>query len=242
MEARSLRDLFAEMPEGATGEPAELLRAAGFGDVPQPLLAEAITSYAGTAPLEVAEHLSPFAVAHGPLPDADSAASAGLDDGFDLLRSAPAVDEHHPEVPDADPAAHLDTGAPHDVLHHGAADDPGDLDGLLHADPAALDATPDHHTPGLHPDAAGEGLTDFGAGHVEAHGLPVEHHAVLDDGLPLDHDPGVGLPGQLGADPQYLDDEPTGLEDGHVDAMHGDDHVDPAHHHVGPDPETHLHP
>ena len=74
---RSLHELFAELSRTGA-DPAELLHAAGYGDVPEPLVAEAIVSYAGTAPLEVAEHLAPFAVAHGPVPDPGAAPASAL--------------------------------------------------------------------------------------------------------------------------------------------------------------------
>jgi len=93
-QARPLYDILA----GLTGEdvagaaPGEALRAAGH-DLPDALIAEAIVSFAGTAPVEVAEHLAPFVTAHGPVPPADPAATAPeLADGLALLASAPTPD------------------------------------------------------------------------------------------------------------------------------------------------------
>jgi len=69
--ARPLRDVFAD----ATGDeaarasdPAELLRASGHEDLPDTLVAEAVTSYADTAPVEVAEHLSQYVMANSAVP------------------------------------------------------------------------------------------------------------------------------------------------------------------------------
>lgn len=69
-------------------DPAGVLGDAGHGDLPGDLVAEAIVSFADTAPFEVAEHLAPFVTAHSVVPAADGeppAASAGLD----LLATAP---------------------------------------------------------------------------------------------------------------------------------------------------------
>jgi hypothetical protein len=69
--ARPLRDVFAD----ATGDeaarasdPAELLRSSGHEDLPDTLVAEAVTSYADTAPVEVAEHLSQYVMANSAVP------------------------------------------------------------------------------------------------------------------------------------------------------------------------------
>ena len=69
--ARPLRDVFTD----ATGDeaarasdPAELLRSSGHEDLPDTLVAEAVTSYADTAPVEVAEHLSQYVMANSAVP------------------------------------------------------------------------------------------------------------------------------------------------------------------------------
>jgi hypothetical protein len=73
--ARPLRDVFAD----ATGDeaarasdPAELLRANGHEDLPDTLVAEAVTSYADTASVEVAEHLSPYVMANSAVPGVET--------------------------------------------------------------------------------------------------------------------------------------------------------------------------
>jgi hypothetical protein len=75
--ARPLRDIFADPVDGSSGAdaagPAEVLRAAGHPDLPDSLVAEAVGSYADTAPIEVAEHLSPYVMAHSPIPLPDQA-------------------------------------------------------------------------------------------------------------------------------------------------------------------------
>ena len=77
---RPLRDVFTELAgdDDARGsDPGEVLRASGHGDLPDGLVAEAVVSYADTAPIEVAEHLAPFVMANSPVPlahaDADTA-------------------------------------------------------------------------------------------------------------------------------------------------------------------------
>jgi hypothetical protein len=64
-----LRDVFAGLAgTGDAGEPATVLAASGHDDLPDGLIAEAVVSYADTAPVEVAEHLAPFVRAHSAVP------------------------------------------------------------------------------------------------------------------------------------------------------------------------------
>jgi len=92
MDARPLRELLADLVGDAEArhaygsDPAGYLAAHGHPDLPEPLVAEAVVSYADTAPVEVAEVLAPYVMAHGPVPDA----SAATADWFDLL-TAPTV-------------------------------------------------------------------------------------------------------------------------------------------------------
>lgn len=64
----SLRELLDVVAGGGarTGPLSEVLAEAGYGEVPPDLLVEAVSSYADSAPLEVAESLSPFVVHHSP--------------------------------------------------------------------------------------------------------------------------------------------------------------------------------
>ena len=99
--AKPLRDVFNELvgDESARGALAAdrdaVLRDSGHGDLPGGLVAEAVVSYADTAPVEVAEHLAPFVTAHSAVP-ADGLAAADPDPdpdpatGLDLLATAPA--------------------------------------------------------------------------------------------------------------------------------------------------------
>ncbi|MFC4070433.1 hypothetical protein [Actinoplanes subglobosus] len=75
-----LRDVFAGLA-GNGGDPGDFLR-----DLPADLVAEAVVSYADTAPLEVAEHLAPFVAARFDESDASET-------WLDLLASAPVEEE-----------------------------------------------------------------------------------------------------------------------------------------------------
>ncbi|HEX6871028.1 MAG TPA: hypothetical protein VF163_08020 [Micromonosporaceae bacterium] len=99
--ARPLRDVFTELT-GADGghatSPAEVLAASGHADLPEDLVAEAVVSFADTAPVEVAEHLAPYVQAHSPVPlvaEDAAAAAAGTDaepgGWLDALTAAPAM-------------------------------------------------------------------------------------------------------------------------------------------------------
>jgi hypothetical protein len=109
-EVRPLREVFADSAGQHNADPAELLAAHGHPDLPEELVAEAVVSYADTAPAEVAEHLAPFVIQHGPMPTGEPSDTPW----FDLLSTAP------------EPApSGLDS--PQETL--GLADDPGlDLD------------------------------------------------------------------------------------------------------------------
>jgi hypothetical protein len=196
--ARPLRDVFSDLvgtDSAGTDHagPAEVLRASGHPDLPDTLVAEAVGSYADTAPIEVAEHLSPYVMAHSPVPqvDAPEADPAGW---FDAVATAPAADLG------ADPLGGLDDLA--DVAHVAgpadapAAADPGHDLAFGHgsasgADPAGgLDPTgtyehdtvdPDHAgDPGL--DAAGSPAADDLSDLPDAH----LHDAHLHDASDLD--------------------------------------------------------
>ncbi|HTF10167.1 MAG TPA: hypothetical protein VK659_18540 [Asanoa sp.] len=137
MDARPLKDVFTDL----VGDPsagADALAAAGH-DLPADLVAEAVVSFAGTAPAEVAEHLAPFVTANSGVPTQD----AGTDDWFALLATAPDPDAGEDlddgTVIDAAPAAHAGIGE----LEFGAGADAGsgtDLDAVTDDD---LDADPD---------------------------------------------------------------------------------------------------
>ena len=56
--ARSLHEIITGLTgdAGASGDLASVLHAGGYPDLPPDLLAEAVVSFAGTAPAEIAEH------------------------------------------------------------------------------------------------------------------------------------------------------------------------------------------
>lgn len=174
---RPLRVVFDELATGGAesgSDPAEVLRASGHADLPDGLVAEAVVSYADTAPIGVAEHLAPYVMAHSPVPvlppdsDATSADASGAngDDGglswYEALATTPAPS-------DADPAngldyAHIDhAGLDHPGFDHPGFDQPGpdhDIAGGVMPDGAADhgDLGFGHGDPG--PDAAALTWTD----------------------------------------------------------------------------------
>ena len=89
--ARPLRDVFADLTGGGStaGDPASLLRDQGHPALPDHLVAEAVISYADTAPVEVAEHLAPYVTAHSVV-GADVPGDEPPADWLDLLGTAPA--------------------------------------------------------------------------------------------------------------------------------------------------------
>jgi hypothetical protein len=85
--ARPLRDVFADLTGGgSTGDPGALLRDQGHPALPEDLVAQAVISYADTAPAEIAEHLAPYVTAHSVV----GAGEEPADGWLDLLGTAPA--------------------------------------------------------------------------------------------------------------------------------------------------------
>jgi hypothetical protein len=144
--ARPLRDVFADLTGsgGSTGDPEALLREQGH-ELPDDLVAEAVVSYADTAPAEVAEHLAPYVTAHsavGAEPGDESAVG-----WLDLLGTAPAgpgVADGGPDddlpAPDLDFGTGAEPGPPAATADDAEAGETGqdDLVEIL-ADPADLD-------------------------------------------------------------------------------------------------------
>ncbi|MEV6303146.1 hypothetical protein AB0M02_27300 [Actinoplanes sp. NPDC051861] len=167
--ARPLRDVFADLTGSgsAGGDPAELLRDQGHPGLPDDLVAEAVVSYADTAPAEVAEHLAPYVTAH-------SVAATPADAGpgwLDLLATAPAgpapeeFDDVVPASGDAAPGLDLDfgTGAePLDEFGDELVDAPVDLV-TADLDPADLDGATEPWTSDVMemPDVPGDGEPDL---------------------------------------------------------------------------------
>ncbi|MEU4694775.1 hypothetical protein [Actinoplanes sp. NPDC023714] len=138
--ARPLRDEFAD----PSGEPGGLLR-----DLPDDLIAEAVVSYADTAPAEVAEHLAPFVGAHSVVGAHDTAADPP--DWQDLLATVPAGIPDEAEMQDLSfgtgaepwPAAEHDDGAGEEEPEEAGVTADDDVFGFdLPADPLALDEIP----------------------------------------------------------------------------------------------------
>jgi hypothetical protein len=188
--ARPLRDVFSDLVGTDTAGPdhagpAEVLRAGGHPDLPDTLVAEAVGSYADTAPIEVAEHLSPYVMAHSPVPQVDvpEADPAGW---FDAVATAPAADlgvdplgglddladVAHAAGP-ADAPAATDPG--HDLAFgHGSApgaDLAGDSPGTYEHDAVGPDHPGDPGLDGVGSPAADD-LSDLPDAHLHAAHLP----------------------------------------------------------------------
>lgn len=166
MDARPLRELLADLVgdpqvrQAYGSDPAGYLAAHGHPDLPEPLVAEAVVSYADTAPVEVASALSPYVAAHGPIPGEDTSA-----DWFDLLTSADLpADEPFDEQPTADTD---DWPDPEDLdFGTGASSDEATTPDVAEDSPAEdIDSAPDEApdwTPETHlaPEPVIEGLPD----------------------------------------------------------------------------------
>ncbi|MET8147814.1 hypothetical protein ACIBSW_28265 [Actinoplanes sp. NPDC049668] len=164
--ARSLHEIIAGLTGGAgtSGDLAAVLHAGGHPDLPEELLAEAVVSYAGTAPAEVAEHLAPFVMAHGPIAEGDAGAgdigqlpgllatapAGGFDDDPDLAAELdPPVEAGDGEGDALDDLAAEPGWAPLDMAFgHGHAAAPFDDDAsIVEAEPAGYT---EPHQPPMH--------------------------------------------------------------------------------------------
>lgn len=222
--ARPLRDVFAELSGTGHGSaldarnPDAVLADAGHPQLPAGLVAEAVVSYADTAPIEVAEHLAPYVMAHSAVPT-DVVGDVDEPHWLDVLSAAPdpavPVVDDHPGVP----VAEAPDGTTDAWFGSGATDGGFDLDFGHGA--AGTDASLDHGhgTHDAHPGAGGDGTGSDGTGGEPDgpvhHGDPHALDAPLDDLAPHE---GHGHPG-------YLDHGGT-HDAGH---LHGD--PDAADHH-----------
>ncbi|MFC7529174.1 hypothetical protein [Actinoplanes sp. GCM10030250] len=178
--ARPLRDVFADLA-GTAGDPAEVLRDAGHPALPDELVAEAVVSYADTAPVEVAEHLAPYVSAHSVVGAQEPDGEPGEHGALDLLTTAP-VGEVADGFDDLAPAGEFNDGA------DDAGFDPGPgLDFGTGAEAAPLPVVEDD---GLEEDPADPADLDWPAEPSEAPDAvmdsPVE--ATVDDGDADDDD------------------------------------------------------
>jgi len=164
MDARPLKDVFTDLV-GDPSATAEALAGAGH-DLPPDLVAEAVVSFAGSAPAEVAEHLAPFVTAHSGVPlESELDEPAGW---AELLATAPEPDDtDDPDDADAPFDAPLadHPGAAELAFGAGAGDGPGpdlDLDtdpgGDLDDEPVAVGGGPSDYPDDL---ADTAGLTDL---------------------------------------------------------------------------------
>ncbi|MEV4618106.1 hypothetical protein AB0J74_05215 [Asanoa sp. NPDC049573] len=200
MDARPLKDVFSDL----VGDPsagADALAAAGH-DLPADLVAEAVVSFAGTAPAEVAEHLAPFVTANSGVPAETDGTGT---EWFDLLATAPDPDaaEDLDAVFDAAPDAHAGIGE----FEFGAG---ADADADLGTDAAGDDLD----------DAADDGADDADGDDFDdaTDGFQVDDPALdlVDSTLDLD-DGDDGLDGDDPGDPDDPDDPDDDLDDGDLD-------------------------
>jgi hypothetical protein len=114
----SLRELFSRLA-GESADPHAALEAAGYGGLEPHLVDEAIVNYAHGAPVEVAEHLSPFVVSHSGVPQGDEGVVVpDTADGLARLSGAPVGTDLPPDRLEADHDTHHDG---HGVDHLDAA-------------------------------------------------------------------------------------------------------------------------
>lgn len=235
---RPLRDVFdglANRPAGTPGgpgdlgdpgDPAAVLDGAGHSDLPDDLVAEALVSYAATAPPQVAEQLGPFVTAHSGVPGPDVDPPAELPDpaeGLALLDGAGDVGGwDDPLDLDAAGADLLDVPAPVESDH--VDPDHADAGATDHLDPwtdhgFGSGAGPEADDTGTWQDLDDDGGLGSGLGSGHGPGPVVE-----DGWLSLDLDPQPQDAGPAtGEDPS---DPATGLD--HPGSTGHDDHADPA--------------
>jgi hypothetical protein len=159
--ARPLRDLFSDLAASGTGGDAEgVLDAHGHADLPEGLVAEAVVNYADTAPVEVAEHLATFVMAHSAVYPEAASGPADPTAWLDAVATAPVVDALDGGAFDGD-------GLDGDAFHSRGADDltdAGDLDSadldVADLDPADLDFGHGGHPAASHVDTAPTGYVD----------------------------------------------------------------------------------
>lgn len=156
--ARPLRDVFADLTGGGNtaGDPDALLRDQGHA-LPEHLVAEAVVSYADTAPAEVAEHLAPYVMAHSAV-GADPV-DEPADGWLTLLGSAPAgepgdLDDLAPVTDAGDDPAGFEADPSGLAFGTGAEPAPAVEAGAEPDDAEADDATADDELVEIGPDPA----------------------------------------------------------------------------------------
>ncbi|MEU7908852.1 hypothetical protein [Actinoplanes sp. NPDC049118] len=169
--ARSLHEIIAGLTgdAGTSGDLAAVLHAGGHPDLPEELLAEAVISFADTAPAEVAEHLAPFVMAHGPIAEGDAGAGE-IGRLPDLLATAPSAgfgEASALAAPEIDP--------PFEAGGADAAQPPDDVDEPAEPGWAPLDTAFGHgHGAAATPveDAGPGAVAPEAAGYADPHDLP----------------------------------------------------------------------
>ena len=202
---RPLRDVFTALTGegGASGsDPGEALRLNGHADLSDGLVAEAVVSYADTAPIEVAEHLAPFVMANSPVPIAGAdldTAEGESPSWLDALATAPVPADIDPA--DIDPADRLDHADP------GWAKPAGSLDSSAHA--TSEDLAFGHGDPGT-----GTGAPAW------------EDPSTLDDATTADQ--AAAAPSEYELPAAFDEPEPTDLREASTEATVAEDgdHLD----------------
>jgi len=227
MDARPLKDIFADLVGDASARP-DAFSGAGH-DLPPDLVAEAVVSFAGTAPAEVAEHLAPFVTANSGVPVEADEGLGEAPDWAELFATAPETDGLGPAELDAGlgPADLDESGAGAGIAaeaENEAEFDDTDLDSR-DADDLGLDDTgfdadglddADSDGPELVALQAADDSLDFGEGAADALTAGL---AVWTGETPAAPDPdGDGIVAALGPAP---DDEPFD-PDLDLDATAGD--------------------
>jgi hypothetical protein len=197
--ARSLHSVFTDLTgergyaEASGLAPDEVLAAGGHPDLPEGLVAEAVVSYADTAPFEVAEHLAPYVRVNSAVPQAGAPASGEEPHWYALLTTAPpaAALVGGPDALDAEANALAGTGAgvapapdaPADLeFGHGHR---GPTEQTAAGDDSAAEAMPSWSAspqPGFEPPGVDSG-TD-----LDLRALPGEHPEAADGDEPDDLD------------------------------------------------------
>ena len=184
----------------------------GFGDLGEPLMAEALTNVVSGFPPEVAEHFSEFTVAASPLPSDPDAVDVDIDlaRAFDLLASTPDWPETETGSDQSDAAT--PTGA-HDPDTDGSADDAADEtvddfgSGAGTVDQGAADGPVDQGAA----DAAGSDTVATGS-------VGQADHQIAGAGDPLDE-----LSVETSVEPTSIEEvDPMGLDEADGVAADGD--------------------
>jgi hypothetical protein len=114
--ARPLRDVFADLAGAPSSgdDPAAILSEHGHPGLPGDLVAEAVVSYAETAPIEVAEHLAPYVTAHSVV-GADPETADEPADWPGLLGTAPAIPDEPIDLDALTPTLGVDLDGAADI-------------------------------------------------------------------------------------------------------------------------------